>query len=161
MKVVILSVNKQREIIEHFISYGYDDFIVFKGKEKISEKDMKYYSINGIRIIQLERGVGEDTSFSLCKIRGSLTKRFFLVYSQDICFTDIDRALAIHKSSQVIATLIQINGNKSFISAAVFEDELFDYVCLNKKLEREILKELCQDMELTIVSYNEKETVKK
>ena len=156
MKVVILSVNNQREIIEHFISYGYDDFVVFNGKKEISENDMKYYSLNGIRIVQIKRAEGEDTSFSLSKIKGSLTKRFFLVYSWDICFTDIDRALAIHKSSQVIATLIQINGNKSFISAAIFEEELFDYVSLNKRLEGDVLKELCGDMELTIINYNER-----
>lgn len=156
MKVVILSVNNQREIIEHFISYGYDDFVVFNEKKEISENDIEYYSLNGIRIVQIKRAEGEDTSFSLSKIKGSLTKRFFLVYSQDICSADIDAVLSIHKNSQVIATLVQINESKSFISAAIFEEEIFDYTSINKNLEKEILKELCQDMELTIINYNER-----
>ena len=159
MKVVILSVENQEEIIEHFISYGYDDFIVFKNKEGIVKGSINYYSLNGINITLLERGAGEQTSFSLCKIKGSLTKRFFLVYSNDICNVDIDRVVSIHKSSQLICTLVQINESKSFITASLFEEEIFDYISLNKNFERDILKELCQDMELTIVNYNEKETV--
>ena len=152
MKVVILNDDNAEEIIEHFVSFGYDDFIVFQKSGKLKKEQLDYFCLNDITVTVLKGFYRENTSSILSKIRGSLTKAFFLVYSAEICYVDLDRARALHNSHQGIATLIQIENSKKFISSAIFEQEVFDYISQEKYFEKETLKELCQDLELMILN---------
>jgi len=139
MKVVILDSENAEGILDYFIANGYDDFIVFGSIER------QYYSINGINVTELNGNLKEGTSQRLQKIRGSLTSRFFLVYSMVSC--DLEETERLHIQSQVTATLV-IEKNK--LTGAILEPEIFDYMEDSLSLEKEtfLLVGQCGDLKI-------------
>ena len=109
--------------------------------------DKDYYSLNGINVIQINSFLYESNKDKLLKIKGSLTKHFFVAYSTAICTFDIDDIEATHKENQCIATLIE-NGKR--LAGALLEPEIFDYIENACSLEREALSRVGQDGELQI-----------
>ncbi|MBO5312583.1 MAG: hypothetical protein J6B29_01320 [Clostridia bacterium] len=150
MKVIILSKNEIKEIIEHFISYGQNDFIVFEeGKSVFGDEDYTYYRLNGVNVVSIQAFPFEGAFSKLSKIKGSINGRLAVVYSSAICDYDIDSLLIFHNSHQGIATLVE-EKEKRIISSVIFEQEVLDYFHLGNNLEREILKRIGQDCEMEI-----------
>lgn len=139
MKVVVLDEKNTDEIIARFVSNGYEEFITF------GETDEKYYSINGIKVTALNGNLREGTSQRLHKIKGSLTSRFFLVYSTMNC--DLEKAEELHEEGQELATLI-IEDN--ILKGALLEPEIFDYIEPSLSLEKEIFLRVAQRGEMLL-----------
>ncbi len=139
MKVVVLDTKNTEDILGNFISNGYDDFIVF------GKVDRQYYIINGINVTELNGNLDEGTSQRLQKINGSLTSRFFLVFSP-IKYS-LEKIEELHKESQELATLI-IENKK--LAGAILEPEIFDYMDNSLSLEKEIFLKVAQDGELQV-----------
>lgn len=139
MKVVILNSKDTEKIIEQFIAEGFDDFIAFGSVNK------SYYELNGINVTEVNGSLGEGNGQKLQKIKGSLTKRFFVAYS--IPESDLKKIEKLHLQSQETATLVIENER---LTCAVFEPEIFDYVDPNLSFEREILLRVGQSGEMYI-----------
>ena len=145
MKIIILECNEQEKIINHFISYGSFEFILFKKPKERIDKD--YYKINNVSIIAIQGFSNESTQDKLLKIQGSIKDSFFIVYSSDINNFDIEKIIISHKSNQKIATLVE--HNKS-MCAILLESEALDYTRHGKSLEREALLRIGEEEELLI-----------
>ena len=145
MKIIILECNEHEKIINHFISYGSFDFILFKNLKEEIDKD--YYKINDISITIIQGFSNESTQDKLLKIQGSINDRFFVVYSMDITNFDIEKIINSHKSNQKIATLVEHN---KAMCAMLFESEVLDYTRQGKSLEREVLLRIGEEEELSI-----------
>ena len=141
MTTVILENNDTEKIMEHFIAYGYDDFIVF------SKIDTEYYLLNKIKVIKLKGFEKENTREKLQKIKGSLSRRFCVVYSSSIDKIDLEKMERFHNKHQCLTTLIEIEKR---LCASVFEPELFDYLENAESLEKEALLKIAEDNELQI-----------
>ena len=141
MKVVVLNTKEADKIMEHFIAYGYDDFISF------GKTDRGYYLINDINVTEVHGFLGECTMDRLLKIRGSLSQRFIVAYSSDVFEIDLDALVANHRENQCIATIATVN-NK--LCAVVVETEIFDYMQRPQSFEAETLATVAQDGELTL-----------
>ena len=139
MKVVILNSKDTEKIIEQFIAEGFDDFIAFGSVNK------SYYELNGINVTEVNGSLGEGNGQKLQKIKGSLTKRFFVAYS--IPESDLKKIEKLHLQSQETATLGIENER---LTCAVFEPEIFDHVDPNLSFEREILLRVGQSGEMYI-----------
>ena len=141
MKVVILSCENTDKIIEHFIAYGHNCFIVF------SSVDREYYLLNGIDTVRVNGFSKESTRDKLMKIKGSLKERFFLVYSPTIIDFDLEKTEEFHKSHQCITTLIE---KENKLCSAILETEIFDYLETTNDLEKETFVKIGQDTEIQI-----------
>ena len=139
MKVVILDEKSTESVLDIFVASGYDDFIVF------SDLDVSYYSLNGIKITKLNCNLGDTSAQRLEKIKGSLTGRFFLVYSQTE--GDLDSMVNFHREHQGILTLAH---EKKVLSCAILEPEIFDYFDTSLSLEKEIFLKVAIDGEMQI-----------
>ena len=142
MKAVILENENKEKIIEHFIAYGIEDFIIFG---KSIEED--YYRLNGVDVLTLSSLKNDSIKEKLLKIKGSLKGRFFLVYSDAIINFDIDEIIKQHLSRQVCTTLVE---KDSKLCALLLENEIFDYLSCFASLENEALKRMAQDGEMLI-----------
>lgn len=140
MKAVILENENKEKIIEHFVAYGIEDFIVF-GKDV----DEEYYKLNGIGVITLNPLEVEGAKEKLSKIKGSLNSSFFLVYSDGVIYFDLDDIINCHRNAQGCVTLIE---KDSKICALLLESEIFDYLPCFSSLEREALERVAQDGEM-------------
>ncbi len=141
MTTVILENNETEKIMEHFIAYGYDDFIVF------SKIDTEYYLLNKIKVIKLKGFDKESTGEKLQKIKGSLSRTFCVVYSSSVEKIDLEKVEKFHKNHQCLTTLIEI---EKCLCTAVFEPEIFDYLEKEKNLEKGALLKIAEDNELQI-----------
>lgn len=151
MKIVLLIGNESKEniknAIEYFIAYGYNDMILFVSEpnEYFTTEEKFYYSSNGVKITLIKSLCNESTSQRLLFIKGSLEKRFLLVYSSKIINTDIDIPLSAHKEEEKIATLLVYEEK---MIACILENEIFDYTSEQRSFEKEILERVGQDLEL-------------
>ncbi len=145
MRVIVLDGKNANKIISHFIAYGFSSFIVFSAdKEKI---DTEYYRLNNVEVLPVKSFEAESTRDKLLKIKGSLTGRFFIVYSSQIVDFPLDDVVLKHLLSQKAVTLIQ---SKNKLCSALVEEELFDYIGMSKDFEREALLRIGEDRELLI-----------
>ena len=149
MKTVIKLKNPSSEsllsILEHLLKNGQSDFFVFSTffygvQDEISNKVLS----SGGKIVFL-KSYQESTRSSLMNIRGSLTERFLIVYSEEICKFDIKNAEKQHKSSTLLSTLLS---NEIKTVGAIFETEIFDYMAEEKHFEREIIPRVFEDGEV-------------
>lgn len=153
MKAVINITNPKREeiakIIEHFVAYDIYSFILFVSYPQyvITRKDLFYYTTNGIDITCVNDNSKESTSSKLKNIRGSLEDAFFLVYSENVSFLELDELILSHKENDSVATL-GIYDKK--MVACLLENEVFDYISGEMSFEKEILERIGQDEELNL-----------
>ena len=151
MKIVLFfgkeEKEKVKEIIEHFIAYGYNEIILFiKNSENYFSKEEKiYFLTNDIKLTIVNCLDMESTSQKLLYIKGSLDNTFLAVYSSKIIFADLDKLYLFHKSATNIATLL-IYEEKMI--ACLLENEIFDYSLNSLNFEKEVLKRVGQDLEL-------------
>lgn len=155
MKVVINLKNESREditkIIDYFICYGYDEFIVFSNNPQalFTNNELSYYRTNQISVIALKKNK-EETKDLLHLIRGGLNK-FFVVFSEKVTELNLDQLLFAYKENATLATL----GNcQNKLVVAILENEIFDYFPYGKSLERDVLSRVGEDEEISI--YTEK-----
>ena len=141
MKAIVLKEQEIEHIIDHLIAYGYKDIIVY------GKVNQDYYLLNDISVIQLNWIENESTRDRLSKIKGSLENRFFVVYSESITQCDMEEIEAFHNKHQCLATLVEID---KCLAGAIFEPEIFDYLCIDTSLERGILQRIGQEGELQI-----------
>lgn len=144
MKVIVLDSKNANKIINHFVAYGFSRFIVFTDNEKI---DTAYYRLNNIEVLPVKSFGAESTRDKLLKIKGSLTGRFFIVYSSQITDFFLDDVVLKHLLSQKAVTLIQSSNR---LCSALVEEELFDYIGMSTDIEREVLMRIGEDSELAI-----------
>lgn len=143
MNIVIFDNDETEKIITHFVSYGFESYIVFKENELFLNDD--YYKLNNISLT-IVRGFNKEKSTDrLEKIKGSLEKTFFVVYSSGICQFDLDNVIKKHKESQVALTALQ-SGDK--LSAMVCENEVFDLFSDSNSLEKEVARNFAEQGEL-------------
>lgn len=145
MKIIILENREAEKIINHFISYGFSELILFESSNKKINKE--YYRLNDINITALNGFPYETTLDKLLKIKGSLNESFFVVYSKSIADFDIEKIIIRHKSSQKIATLVEYN---KALCAALLESEALDYSQGAKSLEKEVILRMGEDQEIVV-----------
>ncbi|MBQ8840569.1 MAG: hypothetical protein IJ004_04550 [Clostridia bacterium] len=156
MKIVLkLKEDTQKDtkdVIEYFVSYGYDEFIVFtENKDNLISRELKlYYENNQISVLCLLRESTNTTRDLLQKINSSLDK-FILVYSKNVCNMDLDNLLYTYHIELPIATLGIYSGK---MVVAIFDKELFDYFDDARSLEKDVLERIGEDMELAIYEEN-------
>ena len=150
MKIVINLKNEIKEdlieVVDYFISYGYDEFIIFANNPQgIFDKGrLAYYRNNKITVIPLKK------NDLLHLIKGGLNK-FFIVFSKKVIELDLDQLLFAYKSNATLATL----GNyQNKLVVAIFENEIFDYFSYGNSLEREVLTRVGEDGEISVYSQN-------
>ena len=144
MKGIIFDSEGTVAAVNHLVAYGYTEIIIFS--RGITAIDVDYYRLNDINITVVEDFPQGKTEDKLLKIKGSLTEKFLIVYSGDICFFDLDESLKNHNQKQATATLIQ---KSAHMCAAICEREVFDYLTKeNENFERELLLKIGQDGEL-------------
>lgn len=155
MKIVINLKNEIKEdlieVVDYFISYGYDEFIIFANNPQgIFDKGrLAYYRNNQITVITLKKN-REETKDLLHLIKGGLNK-FFIVFSKKVIELDLDQLLFAYKSNATLATL----GNyQNKLVVAIFENEIFDYFSYGNSLEREVLSRVGEDGEISVYSQN-------
>lgn len=154
---VVLYLNKNekksiQKIVEHFISYGKYSFIIFSEQRLLSSQEEMYYKLNDISVWQLSKKDGEGAIFSLTKIIGTLQNgKFFIVYGDEICNFDLDIILKYHASTQRLATLIELDCEEKKMIGAIYENEVFDYFEGCTSLEREVIKKICWDNDVSVV----------
>ncbi len=155
MKIVINLKEESRQdlkaIVEYFVSYGYDEFIIFvrNPQELFSKSDLSYYDVNQISVILLKKNK-EETKDLLHLIKGGLEK-FFVVFSKDVIELDLDRLLLSYKKNATLATL----GNyQNKLVVAILENEIFDYFSYGNSLERDVLSRVGEDEEISIYAEN-------
>lgn len=141
MKTIVLGREDSEKILEHFIAYGFTDFVVF------SKAKDEYYSLNGINVVSLNGFPNEGVGETLLKIRGSLSECFIIAYSQGICEFDLDEIKKFHRAHQCVATLVT---QDKMMCACVLEPEIFDYLEGIQSFEREALLKIGQAGELQI-----------
>lgn len=143
MNIVIFDNDETEKIITHFVSYGFESYIVFKENELFLNDD--YYKLNNISLT-IVRGFNKEKSTDrLEKIKGSLEKTFFVVYSSGICQFDLDNVIKMHKESQVALTALQ---SEDKLSAMVCENEVFDLFSNSNSLEKEVARNFAEQGEL-------------
>lgn len=147
MKVIIFDNNSTEEIINHFISYGFNSFTVFV--TKTIDIDINYYKLNDISVTLVNGFQKESTKDRLSKIIGSINDRFFLVYSKGICQFDLELSEHLHKQSQKTVTAFQ---KENKLSALICENEIFDYFLACRNFEKDVIKAVGQDGELLVLS---------
>ena len=155
MKIVINLKNETSDdvikIIEYFVGYGYDEFIVFASnpQQLLDNNILSYYNTNQISIITLKKN-SDETKELLHLIKGGLDK-FFVVLSKNAIELDLDKLLLAYKKNATLATL----GNyQNKLVVVILENEIFDYFSYGKSLEREVLSRVGEDGEISIYYEN-------
>ena len=126
MKVIVFATDKLEKIVNYFISYDFNDITIFSQEE--NSLDLDYYRLNEIKVNVLKGFNQEKTVERLSKIKGSITERFLIVYSDDICNYDLDLILNQHFETQKTITAIQ---SKNKLIALACENEIYDYFSIS------------------------------
>ena len=147
MKAIVLDVKDVKSSVDQLVAQGFDDIIVFSRGEV--DLDRGYYSLNGVKALTVKSHGCERTAEMLLKIKGSLEKRFLLVYSEGAFLFDLEEAEKIHTEKQVTVSLLEWEFS---LCAAICESEILDYIFEKSvSFEREVLSRVGQEGELFII----------
>ena len=145
MRVIIFDCANTEEIVNHFIAYGFDSFVIF-GKN-ITKAALKYYSLNGIEIIMLNSMQNQSTKEKLTNIKGSLNESFIIAYSCSVCDFDLDKIKKYHRKGQCTATAVQ---SQKKLCALMCDCEIFDFFDNTVSFEADVILKLGENNELNI-----------
>lgn len=156
-------------IINHYVKYGFKEFIIAAGyKYKIIKKYFKNNILN-LNIKIINTGVNSMTGGRIKILKKYINERFMLTYGDGLCDVNLKKLLHFHKTNKYIVTLtavrpparfggIKISNNavkyfkeKSKLDVGwinggffVMEPEIFKYIKdKNTVLERYPLEKLC------------------
>lgn len=147
MKAIVLDVKNAKSSVEHLVAQSFDEIIVFS--KGAVELDLGYYKLNGIKVTAVKSHSCESTVEKLLKIRGSLDKRFLLVYSEGAFQFDLEQAEKMHFEKQVTVSLLE---REFSLCAAICECEVLDYILnKNESFEKEVLSRVGQESELSVI----------
>lgn len=147
MKAIILTDKGTENVINHLVAYGISEIVVFCNG--VSMLDKSYYEMNNVGLAIVNSLTNERTVDKLTNIKGSIDESFFVVYSDELCFFDIDEVVLKHVEKQTTITVMEKNNR---LIAALCEAETLDYFAKGiSSFEKEIIQRIAQDGELLIL----------
>ncbi len=134
-------------VLDHLFKSGKSDFIVFSTFFSDIENEISDMVFKNDGKIVFLKSYKKGTTDSLLSIRGSLTERFLVVYSDKICKFNIREVEKSHHNSTLLSTLLCCEDKTV---GAFFETEIFDYMTDKNHFEREVIPRIFEDDEVQI-----------
>jgi len=106
--LTILKVPIIVRIINHYVKYGFKDFIIASGyKSKIIENYFKKNLLN-LNIKIINTGINSMTGGRIKSLKKYINETFMLTYGDGVCDVNLKKLLDFHKENNYIATLTAV-----------------------------------------------------
>lgn len=106
--VKILNIPIIARIINHYLKFGYKNFLIATGyKSKIIKKYFKKNYLN-LNIKVINTGINTMTGGRIKCLKKHLKETFMLTYGDGLCDVNLEKLLKFHKQNKYISTLTAV-----------------------------------------------------
>ena len=96
-------------IIDHFVKYGHEDFIIATGyKSKIIENYFKSKKNKKYKVDLINTGKNTMTGGRLKRLKKYLNETFLMTYGDGLSSVNIDKLIKFHKKNKKLVTLTAV-----------------------------------------------------